>query len=297
MTQHAQPQQDFDLEAYLALTPEKASLPALTVEEEAGPLAKYFHETIPTPDPEHLAMMAEPCDPAKAIGPEQLNDLLDPGYLETETGWCNLENGAGFIANRMFYPNATAEMFDWWFAWHPMQDLRYRIWYPDYHAGTKISPQDRARLMDASIPLSERNQGCVHHVTENTGCGMENIAIHFLSPEDMGFDMSRFKRPNIASFAGGFGLSAPVIRKKDTIPAPAIMCHTFREKDGGLEHRTRFWLGYLIKDKRPELMLPPGIAIPPFVIKGLAEHCVHEFTRLGEMLPRIHAELGAGPIA
>nr|WP_321462184.1 hypothetical protein [uncultured Cohaesibacter sp.] len=296
MIQGSEPEEDFDLEAYLATTQQKALLPALTGQEEAGPLAKYFHEPIPSADPAHLAMMASPCDPEAAIGPERLNDLLEPGYLQTEIGWCNLSNGAGFIANRMFYPDATAQMFDWWFAWHPLEDLRYRIWYPDCHAGTQLSPRDRARLTDQTLPLAERNQGCVHHVTENTGCGMENIAIHFLSPEDMGFDMARFKRPNIASFAGGFGLSAPVVREGNMPPAPAIMCHTFREKDGGVEHRTRFWLGYLIRDGKPELMLPPGVVIPPFAIKGLAEHCVCEFTRLGEMLPRIFAEFGADPI-
>jgi hypothetical protein len=27
----------------------------------------------------------------------------------------------------------TAEVIDWWFAWHPLDSLRYRIWYPPQH--------------------------------------------------------------------------------------------------------------------------------------------------------------------
>ena len=42
--------------------------------------------------------------PAKTIMPEQINDLLNPGYLETEIGWCHLPSGAGFIANRCHTP-------------------------------------------------------------------------------------------------------------------------------------------------------------------------------------------------
>ncbi|WP_321446494.1 DAPG hydrolase family protein [uncultured Cohaesibacter sp.] len=281
---------------YFAQSAQKASRPPLTEEERAGPLAKYFMEAIPEPDPTHFALMDKPCDPQKAILPDQINDLLDPGYLETETGWCILPNGAGFIANKMLYPDVTTDMIDWWFVWHPLEGLRYRIWYPDCHAGTQVSPEDREQLLDESIPLSKRNWGRVHYVTEDTGCGMENIAIHFLSPQDFGFDMERFREPNIATFAGGFGLSRPVGAAKDAIPAPAIMCHTFRQTDLGLEHRTRFWMGYVIRGGKPHLMLPPNIAVPAPAVKGLAQHCVGEFTRLGEMLPRIYEDLGNGPL-
>jgi hypothetical protein len=112
---------------WFASTRLKAGQPDLTAEEKARPYAKYFYEGIPQPDPDHFAMMDAPCDPANAIYPEQLNDLLDPGDMDVEIGWCNLPNGAGFIANRIIHPDATAEMVDWWFAWHPLEDLRYRI--------------------------------------------------------------------------------------------------------------------------------------------------------------------------
>jgi hypothetical protein len=182
----------------------KAGLPPLTPEEEARPFAKYYYDEIPQPDPAHYAKMERPIDPARAFGPEEINRLLDVGRLETEEveiGWCNLPDGAGFIANTIVYPGVTAHMIDWWFAWHPLEDLRYRIWYPPQHAGIMLSPVDRARILDPAIPNREKNWGVTHYVTENCDCGMENVDIGFRSPADMGFDMDRFDKV-AATFAG-----------------------------------------------------------------------------------------------
>jgi len=277
---------------WLASTKTKAQIPRLTPEEDARPFAKYYYEEIPQPDPTHFAMMDKPCDPAKAITPEQMNELLKPGDLDVEIGWCNLPNGAGFIANKITYPSVTAEMVEWWFAWHPLEDLRYRIWYPPQHGGIHVSPEGRKRLLDESIPLGERNWGVVHHVTENCDCGMENIDINFLSPKDFGFDMNLWKKPNVAAFAGGFGWAVSVNKTDESITAPALMCHIFREVSGGLEHRTRFWLGYRLSNGKPEVSLPPGVSVPAANVQGLARHNVKEFTRFGKFLPRIYAEHG-----
>ena len=211
----------------------KAMLPPLTPEEELRPFAKYYHEPIKQPDPAHLAAMDTPMDPAKAFGPEEINRLLDVAALEqgVEVGWCNLPNGAGYIANTIVYPGATADMIDWWFAWHPLEDLRYRIWYPPQHAGIMLSPIDRARILDPAVPNREKNWGVVHNVTENCDCGFENIDIAFRSPADMGFDMELFPkvaRPSQVERAGPSQWRSAM----HSITAPALMCHMFYEIPG-----------------------------------------------------------------
>jgi hypothetical protein len=276
---------------WYASTKKKAERPPLTPEEQARPFAKYYRDPVP-PDPEHLAKMDNPCDPSKAIFPEQMNDLLNPGYLDVEIGWCNLPNGAGFIANCYQHKGVTAEMIDWWFAWHTLEDLRYRIWYPPQHGGIMISPEARKRMLDPSIPIREKNWGVTHHVTENCDCGMENIDITFLSPKNFGFDMSRWKQPFVSTFAGGFGWACTVNKTDESITAPALMCHIFRDIPGGIEHRTRFWLGYRMSNGKPELSLPPGIAVPAVAVQGLARHNVKEFKNFGAFLPEIYSELG-----
>jgi hypothetical protein len=269
----------------------KSKFMPLDTEEQRNACAKYYRDPVP-PDPAHLAMMDTPCDPADAIYPEQLNDLLEPGDLRVEIGWCNLPNGAGFIANRNLYENVTAEMIDWWFAWHPLDDMRYRIWYPPQHAAIALDPESRRRILDPGIPVREKNWGVTHHVTEDCNCGMENIDITFLSPADFGFDMMRWKEPFVSTFAGGFGWSGPAGGTNRSFRASSLMCHIFRKISGGLEHRTRFWMGYRMSEGWPELSLPPGAAVPAMAVQGLARHNVHEFSNLGILLPEIYRESG-----
>jgi phloretin hydrolase len=268
-----------------------SELAPLSPEERSKPYAKYYQNPVP-PDPTHLALMDMPCDPSKAIYPEQMNDLLNPGDLQVEIGWCNLSNGAGFIANRNLYKNVTAEMIDWWFAWHPLEGLRYRIWYPPQHAAIALDPEYRARILDPSIPIPEKNWGVTHYVTEDCNCGIEHIEITFLSPRDFGFDMTRWKEPYVSTFMGGFGWSSPSGNKGYAIKSPSLMCHIFRQLPGGLEHRTRFWMGYRMSGGKPELVLPRGISVPEIAVQGLARHNVREFRNLSVLLPEIYAEFG-----
>jgi len=45
--------------------------------------------------------------------------------------------------------------------------------------------------------------------------------------------------------------------------SPAIMCHFCREIEGGLEFRTRFWMGYRINKGKGMCVLPPGSSFHP----------------------------------
>ena len=172
----------------------ESHLPPLDLEDQSKAYAKYYRNPV-SPDSAHLAMMDTPCDPSKALFPDQVNDLLNPGDLQIQIGWCNLPNGAGFIANRNVYKNITADMIDWWFAWHPLESLRYRLWYPPQHAGIALNPESRKKILDPRIPIREKNWGITHHVIEDCNCGMENIDITFLSSWDFGFDRTRWKEP------------------------------------------------------------------------------------------------------
>jgi len=266
----------------------------LTPEEQAKPYAKYYEMELGDADPELLRLLARDAqiDPSQALLPEGINDLLEPGNFEVETGWCMLDNGAGYIAVRQVMPGITVEMIDWWFAWHALEDLRYRIWYPPYHLGIGVDEWARPRLLDPSVPVRDKSRRVVHHVTEDVGMGAEHIDIHFLGPEEMGFDMARFVAPNVATFVGGFGFSTNEHQPPDMPAAPAIMCHFVREIEGGVEWRTRFWMGYTIMNGRPVCMLPPGIRVPEEAPYCLANHNVYEYGRLKALLPLIHAEFG-----
>jgi hypothetical protein len=102
------------------------------------------------------------------------------------------------------------------------------------------------------------------------------IDISFLRPENMGFDMARFKASNVATAIG----------------ASCGMVHIIREVPGGVEMRSRFWSGYIFADKKPVCTLPPGGKVTEDFLKGLAMHCITEYANLRAILPKIYKEQG-----
>jgi phloretin hydrolase len=265
----------------------------LTLEEKAKPYAKYFYRQPAAPDPARVAAMDNPMDPVKALPIERINDLLNPGYFEVEAGWCVLPNGAGYIANYTPMPGVTIEMINWWFAWHSLEDLRYKIWWPDGHFGISLSDRDRTKVLDPNRTMIQKFQGLTHYVLENVGGpSAEKIAISFMAPEDVGFDMARFKSPYVGTIAAANG-SALLLNPPPGAPnfkTPAFMIHFIREIPGGIEFRTRFWMGYHVLNKKPFLLIPKGIRVPDEVPAGLARHNVCEYANLASFLPEIYAE-------
>lgn len=268
----------------------------LTPEEKAKPYSKYYRLGLSVPDPDLMEQLRpdKPLDPEQALMPENLNDLLDPGYLEGETGWCVLPNGAGYVAVNNKMPGVTADMVNWWMWWHSLESLRYKIWWPKAHLGISVpDPKQRAWVADPDpeIPHTARWQGITHNPLEDVGMGPESIFIYFITAEQFGFDMSRFVAPNVATAVCANGAAGPL---EDTSPfhpkAPAMMCHFIREIPGGIEYRTRFWMGYQVVEKRPVCILPPGAKVPWQAALGLARHNVEEYSNLRVLLPMIYEE-------
>lgn len=266
----------------------------LTEAEKAKPYSKYFYKDLASWDPEHMAKMDKPIDPALALPIERISDLLNPGDLDCEVGWCIMPDGSGFIANHRVWPGVTVEMIQWWFAWHALEDLRYKIWFPAGHYGISVSEETRRKITDPKVPLVEKVTGVTHHVVESCDGPTENIFIDFLKPEEMGFDMSRYHAPNVGCVCGGHGVSQ-MINPPLGLPnfkGSAAMVHFFREVEGGIEQRTRFWIGKKFLNGSPIHTLPGGVKIPPYPVAGLARHNVKEFANLQSFLPQIYSEHG-----
>ncbi len=271
-----------------------SGLRPLRPEEEALPYANYYYRPVAPPNPRLMEILDRgPMDPAKALPYERINDLLNPGYHEVETGYCVLDNGAGYVAVNNVFPGCTPEMMQWWFAWHAAgPGLRYAIWYPPGHVTIAVSDRDRAKLLDPSVPLEQKSQNVEHFVVEDVGGGLDDIVITFLDPASMGFDMTRFHRPNVACVFGGYGIQES--RQGPPMKVPAIMLHFCREIEGGVEFRTRFWLGYRINKGKGMCVLPPGVRVPLEAPKGLAYHNVMEYSNLASILPELYEQFGPG---
>lgn len=257
----------------------------LSEEEKSKPYSKYYHkELAEIPSSDLDGVNAGPVDSSMALTIDRRSELMKPGYLDMETGYTMLPDGSGVAATLVKMPGVTPEMIDWWFNWHPLEGLRYAIWCPVAH--TDISAKDPARHLDKSgIPLKERNYGCTHYPVE--GFDLDSamtIGIEFMSPQDFGLDMTLFKTPEISN-----ALCANVkLFDLDNMPM-SVFFHAVREIDGGVEYRSRYWVGYTMADGKPS-----KLDLPLPVMDVARNNCLHsltEYNNLASFLPQVYHEM------
>jgi len=104
-------------------------LAELTAAEKARPYSKYYYEEMVEPAKEIYRFLEQgTIDSSFATPIHQRNDLLKPGNLPAEMGYCKMPDGTGFVAMVTKMPGVTSEMINWWFAWQGLEGLRYKIW-------------------------------------------------------------------------------------------------------------------------------------------------------------------------
>ncbi len=248
----------------------------ITDAERNSPLFKYYERPMVAPAQSRYDEVEEPMDSETALQAPDLNKLFDEGYLPGEKGYCNLPDGTATLANLTPMPGVTPEMFDWWFAWHGIAPMRYKIWNPDQHYSCQTRDMDKA--LDSSLSLKERYWDTTHDVVEDCNMGVENIVINFRNPADIGFDPEK-----LADFKGTIVCSG-------NEHSPAIMVHFLRPTADGCELRTRFWMGYSVIGGKPVKVIPDGVVIPLPAVKGLLMHNIKEFTNLAAILPEVYNE-------
>ena len=246
----------------------------LTEEERRSPLYKYFEREIePVPTEIVNRIMSGNFDPEGGILPSEMNQLFEPGYLAGEFGWYRLEDGGIMMANLTPMPGVTPDMFDWWFAWHGLSSMRYKIWDKDDHYYCQTRNPEKA--LDKTLSMQERYWNTSHDVKEALLDGQEPVDVHlnFVPPETVGFDPEKLK-----VFDGTIVCT----------PGPAIMTHFIRPVNDGCELRTRFWLGYQAVGNKPVRIAE--IVPDDMLAKAILIHNVKEFVHLAKILPELYAE-------
>ena len=254
----------------------------ITEEQKKLSYAKYFYRPLaPVPEKNLQAARSGPVDVSKALKIQDRNRLFEPGYLDTETGYCIMDDGTGFVANLLQMPGVTGEMFDWWFAWHGLGELRYSIWDPEDHYDARSL--DKAVGRCPALSYKERYWNTTHLIYEDIGTGPEEVHAAFRNPKDMGFDASKIGTPACATIVTS--LAGPTSGETSE-----VMCHFIRETADGVELRTRFWMGWTIVDQKAVKTLPDGVRIPEIAAQTLLLHNMKEFANLASFLPEIFAE-------
>ncbi|OON99713.1 MAG: hypothetical protein ATN35_11260 [Epulopiscium sp. Nele67-Bin004] len=261
----------------------------LTAEEEELSYAKYYDNEMTSIPQEDLDVVNQgPMNPKYALPIEQRTKLLDSGYFDVETGYCCMPNGKGYAATKVFMKGVTPEMLDWWFNWHPLEGLRYAIWCPVAHDSISAKTPD-AHKDSSPVDMKYRNYGKTHYPVEGFDLkGKEKIEITFYSPEDVGMDTELFKEPNISSL-----YAAKVVKHAGPIQLPInVFHHCVRPVTGGVEYRSRYWLGYTINEK--DEIVESKIPFPKHFMESMARNnCLHsltEYNHLASILPSLYAE-------
>ena len=259
---------------------------------KSKPYAHYFNTEVRIPDDALPAVMSQ-IDPADALttSANDLNKLLEPGYLPGETGYCGLADGSGYTASLVRFPGSTSAMFRWWFWWHSFESERYSLWHPWCHCS--ISRTDPETETKAGLTDEQRYIGSTHHINEYIGQDPLDIEITFVDPGRWGMDTSRFAGAGINGHACGNVLV------KGSHVRLATMLHIIRDTKDGFELHSRYWIG-----DKAEPLQPAAQGIPQLTtVQGFSgerqayEQLIHdqtEFNHLATFLPKIYTEFGHG---
>lgn len=252
-----------------------AKLVPVTEEDKKKSYYKYYLEEMAPVAPEvYEQAAAARLAPSEVLSVFEVNRLFEPEKLPGQRGYCALPDGSAYLANKMSMPGVTPEMFDWWFAWHGLDSLRYKIWDREDHMYCQTRNPEQAR--DPKLSYKEKYWNTRHDVIEAFGPEPKEVVIPFIPPQDMGFDPEKLK-----DFKGTIVAMAAEDNR-------TVACHFVQPVEGGIELYSRFWFGWHLKDGRPARF--DDKVMPEQLPKALLLHNIKEFTNLARLLPRIFPE-------
>ena len=269
----------------------RVHLGILRSELRGRPWERFFRWEI-DPLPEHVeqALAQGEGRPEDALRRNEVDRLLEPGYLPLETGYAHLADGTGHVAVLTRFPGATGEMIDWWFGWHGLETERYKLWHPQAHLFTQMR---REHAPGGGLSDRERYVGNTSYVDEYVGPRVLRLAITFHAPRDFGLAEERFADAGIhTAVCARVGFSD---RPVDT----GHLVHLVRETPEGCEMRSRFWLGEVHVRGLPEGNPLDRVLATPFVrrqlmprrlCRDLLVHCAEEMNHLAGFLPALYAQ-------
>lgn len=287
----------FSLIAIFDLQTSPSSAPSswhayLTEDELQHPLAKYWFRRA-APDPHVLSALNNgPLPAGDVLAWEDREQLIEPGYLEGESGWARFDDGSAYVAVKTFFPGATAEMIDWWFEWAQREEpIRYKIWYPGAHYDMSQASTPNAPIYENPKPYWGKSRFPV----EDVGVGVSQLRLDFVAPTEFGFDELPERTTMLAVRVG---LPNGLLKTTD-------MIHYVRPVEGGIEMRSRFWIAREFEAMAGSLgfaalladnPLVKSLVLPENLPHELALHCANEYAQLASFLPDLWHQYGPAHI-
>ena len=125
---------------------------------------------------------------------EEVNRLLEPGYLPMETGYYRLPNGQMHVATLVRMPKSKGKMVEWFFGHYLKDTETYKQWDPKAHL--------RFEWDDKWSP--GHYIGASHYGEEYLAGEVLKFIVKFDDPA-LFFDVSRFKEARVGAVVCGQG--------------------------------------------------------------------------------------------
>ena len=251
--------------------------------DEKKPYYKFYQAGIAPNTKEDYDYLANGAWKERGTGLEfaDRNRALTEVASEMECGCYPLSAGGYLAFNKVSMPNVTAEMMEWWTAWHTLDPLRYACWNPEDHFNLELTEEDRRRTLDERIPLKERTWGTLQLSTESIhGAPAEPVALHIKNPAEVGLDMSLVGTPDCRYLS---------VAITDLGPMKIYVMGILADTEIGSEFRELYYFGYYVENGKEISILPPA-DIPP--VKAAAEgalmHNSKEYRNLNIVLPQLY---------
>ncbi len=248
--------------------------------DKATPYAKFYDETFSSmSDAVSKGLDNSPLPTGKIPPLSKVTSLVKKGYSEIENGYTFELDGSMIVAVLTSMPNVTPTMWDWWFGWHGSMDNRYKLWHPKAHLA--------AAWQDGSD--REGYVGRTSMIQEYIGKKLEKANIRFISPSELGFDMSKLDKKEVVFICARVGYTH--------FPLDiGWLVHQVRATEGGAEMRSRFFIGGKHIQLRANWFLPNFISkilqkvnkIPKQQAIDLMTHCSEEMNHLSAFLPNLY---------
>ena len=206
---------------------------------------------------------------------DDVPQLLDAGYQQTENGYGVLRDGGMQVSVRTDMPGVTPQMWTWWFGWHGSDSRRYKLWHPRAHVSAQWSDGggDGDYVGRTSV------------VQEYLGSSFSRPAIQFVEPSTLGL-----KPADAVAICARLGSA--------DIPVDVgWLVHHVRPTPGGAEMRSRFWMGgrhvalrsgKSLADRALRLFAARQLPDP----RDLLVHCAQEMNHLAGFLPALYERFG-----
>jgi hypothetical protein len=212
---------------------------------------------------------------------DSYQDFTTDAYVSLENGVERLRDGTFMVTSLVNFPNATSDMYKWWFTDYLQTTPQYQKWEPAAHKWMAWDHKKPSEIV-----------GAHHLVHELIGGQMVKLRIQFVEPTQiLGFDPSNQDTKAICAVVGELESSLNI----------AEMCHVARNKPWGVEVRSRFWMGVVgdrdagpVKAAMIDLLannpITRRIAVGESDALALQRHCIEEMSTLSSYLPEIYAK-------